>query len=127
MQRMKIRIKGNSLRYRLTKPEVERFAETGLAEERINFGSATLSYALCSTDASELSATFSDNRITLYLPAALIREWVHTDKVGFDYLIPLIGTEGGLYLLVEKDYTCLDKVEEDQRDHYPNPLSKKSL
>jgi hypothetical protein len=127
MQRMKIRIKGNSLRYRLTKPEVERFAETGLVEERINFGSAALSYALCSTDASEMSATFRDNRITLYLPAGLIHEWVHTDKVGFDYQVPPIGTEESLYLLVEKDYTCLDKVEEDQSDHYPNPLSKKSL
>src|ERR1700733_11874137 len=127
MQRMKIRIKGNSLRYRLTKPEVERFAETGLVEGRINFGSAALSYELCRTEAGQLSATFGDNRITLYLPAALIHEWLHTNKVGFDYPMPLIGTEENLYLLVEKDYTCLDNVEEDQSDHYPNPLLKKSL
>jgi hypothetical protein len=124
---MKMRIKGNSLRYRLTRPEVERFAETGLVEERVNFGAVALSYALCSTDAGELSATFGDNRITLYLPATLVKEWVRTDKVGFEHRMPLNSLGESLYLLVEKDYTCLDKVEEDQSDHYPNPLLKKSL
>ena len=124
---MKIRIKGNSLRYRLTRPEVVRFSETGLVEERINFGAVAQSYALCSTDAGELSATFRDNRITLYLPAALVDEWLHTDRVGFEHPMPLAGSEEHLYLLVEKDYTCLDNVAEDQSDHYPNPLLKKSL
>jgi hypothetical protein len=127
MQRMKIRIKGNCLRYRLTRPEVERFSETGLVEERVNFGSAALCYALCRTAAGELSAEFKDNRITLYLPAALVEEWVRTDKVGFEHRMPVNGTEEHLYLLVEKDYTCLDNVEEDQSDNYPNPLLKKSL
>jgi hypothetical protein len=124
---MKIRLKGNALRYRLTRPEVERIADTGLVEERVNFGPATLSYALCTTEAVELSATFGDNRITLYLPAAFIDEWIHTDKVGFEHRMPLNGTEEHLYLLVEKDYTCLDNVEEDQSDNYPNPLLKKLL
>jgi hypothetical protein len=124
---MKIRIKGNSLRYRLTRPEVERFSETGLVEDRVNFGSVALSYALCRTEAVELSAAFGNNRITLYLPAVLVDEWVRTDKVGFEHRMPLNGPEESLYLLVEKDYTCLDKVDEDQSDHYPNPLLKKSL
>ncbi len=124
---MKIRIKGNSLRYRLTQPEVQRFSETGSVEERVNFGSLTLTYALRRTEAAELSATFKDNAITLYLPATLVDEWVQTDKVGFDHRMPLGGTEESLYLLVEKDYTCLDNVKEDQSDHYPNPLLKKSL
>lgn len=124
---MKIRIKGNSLRYRLTRPEVKGFSETGLVEERVNFGAAALTYALCSTDGGEMSAAFADNRIVLYLPAAFIDKWIHTDKVGFDHRMPLAGTNEHLYLLVEKDYTCLDKVDEDQTDNYPNPLLKKSL
>jgi hypothetical protein len=124
---MKVRIKGNSLRYRLTRPEVEGFSETGLVEERVNFGAAALTYALCMTDARELSATFADNRIVLYLPAAFVDEWVHTDRVGFDQRVPIAGINEDLYLLVEKDYTCLDKVDEDQSDNYPNPLLNKSL
>ena len=124
---MKLRIKGNSLRYRLTRPEVEQFAKTGSVEDRVNFSGLALTYALCSTDAGELSATFKDNRITIYLPASLVEEWIGTDKVGFEHRMQLNGTEENLYLLVEKDYTCLDNVEEDQSDNYPHPLSKKSL
>jgi hypothetical protein len=121
---MKIRIKGNSLRYRLTRPEVERFVKTGHLEERINFGGASLCYSILMTDADWLSVSFLDNRITLFFPAALIDEWIHTDRAGFDHRIPLDGTDETLYLLVEKDYTCLDNVIEDQSDHYPNPLKK---
>jgi hypothetical protein len=124
---MKIRIKGNSLRYRLTRSEVQELAAKGLVEERINFGAAALTYALCTTDGGELSATFADNRIVLYLPAVFIDVWLHTDKVGFDHRMPVDGTDEHLFLLVEKDYTCLDKVDEDQSDNYPNPLLKKSL
>jgi hypothetical protein len=38
----------------------------------------------------------------------------------------LEGTEEKLHLLVEKDFTCLDNVTEDQSDNYPNPLLKES-
>lgn len=124
---MKLRIKGNSLRYRITRGEMKRLEDTGSVEERVNFGVMTLTYALCKTDASVLSATFEANRITLYLPAELIEEWAHTDRVGFDRRIPLPDSDESLYILVEKDFTCLDNVEEDQSDNYPNPLLKKTV
>jgi hypothetical protein len=49
----------------------------------------------------------------------VIIEFVNTDKVGYE------GTHGNLHLLVEKDFTCLDNVAEDQSDNYPNPLAAK--
>ena len=30
-----------------------------------------------------------------------------------------------LYLLLEKDFKCLDNTTEDQSDNYPNPLAEK--
>ena len=42
---MKIRIKGNSLRYRLTKTDVENFDRDGYLEESTNFGSQLFKYA----------------------------------------------------------------------------------
>lgn len=123
---MKIRIKGNSLRYRLTRPEVGQLASTGCVEDRINFGGVGLSYALCTTDGERLSVSFLDNHITIYLPVSLIDQWVSTDKVGFEERIQLKDAEV-LTLLVEKDYTCLDNVTEDQGENYPNPLVKKSV
>ena len=123
---MKIRIKGNSLRYRLTRPEVEKFHQTGYLEEKIDFVGNSLHYCLCITKQEKLSASFYDNQITVYLPASGIEEWKTTEQIGFEDVMELEGSEETLHLLVEKDFTCLDNVTEDQSDHYPNPLLKES-
>lgn len=114
---MKIRIKGNSLRYRLTKGDMSILEEKGELEEHTKFAGKTLIYSLKKTDKSMLAADFIENRITLFMPADMIAEIIHTDKVGFQ------NTYGELFLLVEKDFTCLDNIEEDQSDNYPNPHS----
>ncbi|HNY40926.1 MAG TPA: hypothetical protein PKJ41_11040, partial [Bryobacteraceae bacterium] len=46
---MKLRVKGNSLRLRLTRPEVVRLREDGLVEESADFGAgATFVYRVMS-------------------------------------------------------------------------------
>jgi len=117
---MKIRIKGNSLRYRLTKSDVTTIIKDGRLEEETNFGHQTFRYALQTTTDYDLSATFHDNRITLFVPHSMIDRLANTDEVGFE------NEQGKLFLLVEKDFTCLDNVDEDQSDNYPNPLVEKS-
>jgi len=114
---MKIRIKGNMLRYRLTKPDVEVLANTGFLQEHTRFANQTLTYALKRTENNLLTAAFENNIITLWIPATMISSLKNTDEVGFE------GDDGALHLLVEKDFTCLDNVEEDQSDNYPNPLA----
>jgi len=116
---MKIRIKGNSLRYRLTRSDTALLADEGHLRESVDFGSKQLFYALQVVDDEQLSATYKDDVITVYVPQRLIQEFADTDKVGFE------GTHGNLHLLVEKDFTCLDNVAEDQSDNYPNPLAAK--
>jgi len=121
---MKIRIKGNSLRYRLTRSDVDIFASKGLVHEKINFGGAALHYDLRSSTGQQLSAAYHDSHITIFFPAAWIKEWISSDKTGYEYTLPLDGNET-LQLLVEKDFTCMDNTTEDQTDNYPNPLLKK--
>jgi hypothetical protein len=116
---MKIRIKGNSLRYRLTKSDVYRLAQEGYLEDQTDFGGRALIYVIQKTNGKELSAFFNDNVICLQIPGKMINELDSTDRVGFE------GMEGNLHLLVEKDFTCLDDVDEDQSDNYPNPLAAK--
>ena len=116
---MKIRIKGDSLRYRLTKSDIECFSKEGYLEETTAFGSQKLIYALQRYQEDELTADFKDQKIVLYVPAYMADEWVTTDRVGFE------NSNGPLYLLIEKDFKCLDNVAEDQSDNYPNPLLKK--
>lgn len=112
---MKIRIKGNSLRYRLTKSEVEKLWREDHLEENTAFPGKSLQYAIYSTDDSILSADFTGDKIVLSMPKAMIDTLQLSDKVGFEQ------TTGPVYLLVEKDFVCIDKVDEDQSDNYPNP------
>jgi hypothetical protein len=112
---MKIRIKGNSLRYRLSKSDVERFCSVGYIEEITDFGSQQLIYALQRGGHDGLEATFDNNKITVTMPATMASEWDQTDRVGFD------GQDNKLTLLIEKDFQCLDNVVEDQSDNYPHP------
>jgi len=49
----------------------------------------------------------------------MIQELIDTERVGFE------NHYGALHLLIEKDFTCLDNVDEDQSDNYPNPLAEK--
>jgi hypothetical protein len=114
---MKIRIKNNGLRYRLTRSEVEAFAHDGFFREKVQIGNETLTYILQRTTDAELSAVFKNNIITMLVPGNIADEWTGTDQVGFK------ATQDETELLVEKDFTCLDEVDEDQSDNYPNPLA----
>ena len=118
---MKLRIKGNSLRIRLTRTEVEKFTNTGYLEEQTSFGANKFIYALQrSNEQQEMTASFDQNKICLFVPQKLIAGWAQNDIVGFNANMPLPGTDS-LYLLLEKDFICLDETTEDQSDNYENP------
>lgn len=118
---MKVRIKGNSIRMRITKTEVSQFCKTGYIQEETQFINTTFTYALISeADALEMTATFEDNKLTIVLPLGSIEDWENSKKVGFSNSISL--TDGKkLSLLVEKDFTCLEDRGEDESENYPNP------
>ena len=84
----------------------------------MDFGGHSLFYSIKILTGGDLSSSFENNIITLYMPGKMIGELTDTDKVGFENVV------GGLHLLVEKDFTCLENVAEDQSDNYPNPLAK---
>jgi hypothetical protein len=115
---MKIRIKDNSIRFRLTQSEVAELGQNGVISSFTQFVDRPFIYAIERTDNEELSAVFIENRIVLKMPKAMINEWISTDRVGFD------GQSGLVKLLVEKDFVCIDNTLEDQSDNYPNPNIK---
>lgn len=116
---MKLRVKGNSIRYRLTKTEVSDLKTKGLVKETVDFGNNELVYILQITEKPELQAEFINCTLSIYMPQAMVNELADTNKVGFK------AQHGKLSLLIEKDFACLDSVDEDQSDNYPNPLAGK--
>ena len=118
---MKLRIKGNSIRIRLTKSEVDYFGSTGYLEEKTEFGNSELVYALqTKANISEISTNFEGKTITVSIPENLKKEWVESDRIGIENKLD-IGMGKQLFLLIEKDFVCLDNTLEDQSDNYPNP------
>lgn len=119
---MKIRIKGNSIRYRLSKTEIASFGKDGVIEERTEFlNGPSFHYRLeRKAGIRNLEASYSGNSICIFVPEGIAGEWTTTDIVGYDHKMPIAeGKE--LFLLIEKDFVCLDHTLEDQSDNYPNP------
>lgn len=115
---MKIRIKDNTVRFRLTQSEVAKLGEDGIISSFTEFVDRPFIYAIERTEDTELSAVFIENRIVLKMPALMITEWISTYRVGFE------GQTGKIKLLIEKDFVCIDNTLEDQSDNYPNPNLK---
>jgi hypothetical protein len=117
---MKIRIHQNSVRFRLSKSEVGKLEDEGYLEETTHFGQTQFGYSVQKSSDTELNARFENNKITLFVPAALLIGWAGNNTVGFEGNMPL-GDGGSLFLLIEKDFKCLDNAHEDQSDNYENP------
>lgn len=121
---MKIRIKENSVRFRLTPTEVDKFCKEGGIAETTQFKSTTFKYAVKQKQIGNLQVDFNDNAITLYVPESFAKDWATNDVVGLDHHEQLV--DGGtFFLLLEKDFACLDNTHEDQTDKYPNPKAGK--
>jgi hypothetical protein len=119
---MKLRIKGNSVRLRLSQREVSDFARNARVEDSISFGNRKLTYALIRLNrAKEILASFENDRIEIGVPALIADEWTRNSQVGFDAEQKLSGGET-LKILVEKDFACLTAREgEDESDAFPHP------
>ena len=117
---MKLRIRGSSLRLRLSQREVTQLAREGRVEDAIAFGPAKLTYVLATSDVDRVGATYEANRIVVTLPKARADQWASSDEVGIE-------EKGELAILVEKDWSCLKPREgEDDSDAYPHPQDPQS-
>ena len=113
---MKLRIKGNSIRFRLTKSEDERLAAEGSVEEVVRLSGQNFSYALEQDSVSSLRASFENGRLTVFIPRETAQKWAQGDEIGLD------GADGDLQILIEKDFACLKpRAGEDESDHFPHP------
>jgi hypothetical protein len=121
---MKLRIKGDSIRLRLSQSEVNRFAESGEVQDTIRFSpTSTLTYRLCmDSEVTALTTTFARDCITIRVPIAIGTTWATTDRVGMEHSAPTGIDDGHLRILIEKDFQCLTvRPGEDESDNYPHP------
>lgn len=117
---MKLRVRGDSLRLRLTRAEVEQLRDTGEVRETVHFGPRALDYALASGEVAAPEARFEGDCVLVTLPRALAQAWAISAQVGISAEQAL--DSGSLQLLIEKDFKCLAPREgEDDSDAFPHP------
>src|SRR6266852_172496 len=121
---MKLRIKGDSLRLRVSRSEVARLLAGDCLEETIHFTSEANAKFTCALQQDPLvsipTVQYTGNRVAIVIPANQANAWGVTDQVGIAEDISL-GNLGSLALLIEKDFACLDRREEENEDTFPNP------
>lgn len=124
---MKLRIRGNSLRFRLTRTEVQRLgAGAGPIEDCVRFGpESALVYSVEGAEVTSpratLTSTPTGTRVRLIVPQPQLTAWAHSDQVGFE-AEQSTGDGHSLRILVEKDWNCLtSRPGEEDVDTFPNP------
>jgi len=127
---MKLRLKENSIRLRLSQGEIRQLADTGCVEEAIDFGEGAggrFVYCLKTDEsAKEVYSSANNGGITIFLPKATADTWIGTEGVGVEADQP-IGGGRILRLSIEKDFACLHaRAGEDESDSFPNPLAAKN-
>jgi hypothetical protein len=123
---MKLRLQSNSIRLRLKRTEVTQLAQTGRVEEKIIMGSEPVDifhYVLeSSPTASTLTAHLKNNSVLVQLPTETVLRWATSAEVGIEAFLP-VGSETRLQVLIEKDFACLDRPDEENVDTFPHPLA----
>lgn len=116
---MKLRIKGDSVRLRLGRSEVERLVGEGVVAESTTFdlaGTQRLAYRLVADPAlAVVAASFADGELVVRVPQAQARSWGRSDEVGIA-ATQAIDAGRTLRILIEKDLECLDAPADESQD-----------
>ena len=120
---MKLRLRGNSLRLRLTKTEISTLRDEGCWQDATSLGTPEGSRLVYRVETAELEkpavnfTSGTETVITVAMPVAEVLTWANSSQVGISFETPW-----GLKVAVEKDFQCLDPLrDEDESDNFDNP------
>lgn len=120
---MKLRIKGNSLRLRISRSEMATLVKSGAIDESIYFAvapEAKFTYSLrLESASSNVHVEYLPQHIAVVISTQAAERWATSDQVG------IYGSSetsaGPLQIVVEKDFACLDGENPMDDDAFPNP------
>ncbi|WP_143304525.1 DUF7009 family protein [Chitinophaga vietnamensis] len=122
---MKIRIRGNSIRYRLDKVDMELLETTGKVESITHIGGGTLHFCLRGKEVPEPAIKLEHDGVHLLLPIVHLEQWISSGNTGFD--LSISNPDGSsVAILVERDFKCLTDRDEDDSQAFDNPMASKN-
>jgi hypothetical protein len=121
---MKLRIKGNSLRLRVTPSEVKQLLRYRVIREHVQLTSNPndrLTYEVISSlSGAATTVAYRLGTVTVCVPKIQLERWAGSEDVGV-YADVAVGADQALCVAIEKDYACLDRSDADNEDTFPNP------
>jgi hypothetical protein len=116
---MKLRFRGNTLRLRVNRREVDKLAAGGAIEEQVAFpNSSRLRYIFEAVTSEGPLASFKEGVIRVTAPLAQVQDWARADDIGLYFDLP--AGELMLTVAIEKDLQCVDgPPDELDRDAFP--------
>ena len=129
---MKLRVRGDSIRLRVTQSEVARLIAGEVVEEHTHIGGAQFIYALDSftPDSSASDRAGADIKVQfegapdrglvrVSVPLPQMQHWGESNTVGIDTQVDTLA------VLIEKDFACLDPRDGiEDSDTFPNPKAR---
>jgi len=126
---MKLRLKGNSLRLRVTRSELTRLLADERIEETVVFPTnpnTSLSYALeVGSNSQPVHVAFASQQIVVSVSQDQLTSWSGEHQVGIYASLPVTESTD-LEVAIEKDFACLDLSDEDNKDTFANPMAGKA-
>lgn len=124
---MKLRIRGDSIRLRLSQKEVAQVAAGEMVQDITRFpqGSKFMYGLETSAKISEFEARFNDHQMIIIVPKDRGLAWANSNDVAMKCNLPIEkSATDQLFILIEKDFQCLKTREnesEDESDLFINP------
>jgi hypothetical protein len=114
---MKLRVRHNFLRLRLTQGEVAQLRDTGQVQEAIEFSTDQhLTYRIKAGSDGEMRAQFQEGVVSVTIPTGLVNTWANSQQIGIE------AQQDTLRIAVEKDFACIDPADATENlDTFPNP------
>jgi hypothetical protein len=112
---MKLRMEGNSIRLRLKKSDIEKLKKEGIVGETVAFSDNLYFYYKLKTNQhdQEINATFVHSSVQITLPLPIANTWINSEQVGIQFTL-----DSGLTILIEKDFPCKTRENEDINDTF---------
>jgi hypothetical protein len=118
---MKLRIERNSIRFRVKKSDLEILKKHNLVRESVAFVKGFHFYYELKIDENikTIEASFSSGTIAVSIPLGIADVWINTEQVGVHWT-----SENGFFILIEKDFSCKTRSDEDKNDLFEELIEK---
>ncbi len=122
---MKLRFRGNSLRLRVNRREVETLTSgTALREEVVFPNDKRLSYVFEPQARASPQVSFDGGVIRVNAPLSAVQDWARSDSIGLYF--DIAAQDAMLKVAIEKDLACVDGPPEE-RDPEAFPRSRETV